>query len=74
VIWAHVGLELWLSRYKGLRYSLRQLKPCIFLIFIIYIYMEKHYLAPSTTSDLLFRPLKYQKLLNGPPNYQTVVF
>jgi hypothetical protein len=41
----------------------------------IYIYIwEKYYLAPSTTSDLLFSPLKYQKLLNGPPNYQTVVF
>jgi hypothetical protein len=35
---------------------------------------EKYYLAPSTTSDLLFSPLKYQKLLNGPPNYQTIVF
>jgi hypothetical protein len=30
------------------------------------IYRKKYYLAPSTTSHLLFSPINYQKLLNGP--------
>jgi hypothetical protein len=43
-------------------------KKCEFASSYIYIYIwEKYYLAPSTTSDLLFSPLKYKTLLNGPP-------
>jgi hypothetical protein len=36
--------------------------------------MGKYVLAPSTTTLLRFSSLKYQKLLNGPLNYQTVTF
>ena len=41
-------------------------------IFYITLFREKYYLTPSTNNDLLFSPLNYQKLLNGPSNYQTV--
>jgi hypothetical protein len=34
----------------------------------------KYVLTSSTITRLRFSHLKYQKLLNGPPNYQTVTF
>jgi hypothetical protein len=37
-------------------------------------FWKKYKKAPSTTSDLLFSPLKYQKLLNGPPTTKQLCF
>ena len=48
-------------------------KKCGFASSYIYIW-EKYYLAPSTTCDLQFSPLKYQKLLNCPPITKQLCF
>jgi hypothetical protein len=67
-------------RWGGQAPYIKKLKTkYYYIIFILktvnnILLWEKYYLAPLTTSDLLFSSLKYQKLLNGSPNYQTIVF